>query len=166
MAGDYLTCPMCGFEFARGDTLCAHGCPLGSMCRLVRCPSCQYEFPETPAAVGYFRKLFRRKRSLPQAGDGTHLPETVRAASELRPGTQATVLCLGATATERHRTLTVFGVVPGASVTIVQQQPACVIKVGETELALDREIAREILVEPADTEPSGPRLVPEPLTTG
>jgi len=116
--------------------------------------------------VGLFRKFFRRGRSLPLAGDGTHLPETVRAASELRPGQQATVLCLGPTATERHRTLTVFGVVPGAAVTIVQQQPACVIKVGETELALDREIAREILVEPADTEPSGPRLVPEPLTTG
>ncbi len=78
------------------------------------------------------------------------------------------MLCLGATATERHRTLTVFGVVPGASVTIVQQQPACVIKVGETELALDREIAREILVEPQDSERTGagPRLVPEPVTTG
>ena len=59
-----------------------------------------------------------------------------------------------------------FGVVPGAVVTIVQQQPACVIKVGETELALDREIAREILVEPEDADLSGPRLVPEPQTTG
>ena len=166
MAGDYLNCPLCGFEFARGDTLCAHGCPLGAMCRLVRCPSCQYEFPETPAVVGLFRKFFQRRRSLPLAGESTHLPETVRAASELRPGQQATVLCLGPTATDRHRTLTVFGVVPGATITIVQQQPACVIKVGETELALDREIAREILVEPVEAELSGPRLVPEPQTTG
>ena len=160
MAGDYLTCPMCGFEFARGDTLCAHGCPLGALCRLVRCPGCQSEFPETPAAVGLFRKLFRTRRSLPQAPE-TRLPETVRAASDLRPGTRATVLCLGPSATERHRTLTVFGVVAGAELTVVQQVPACVIKVGETELALDREIAREILVEPA----AGPTLdSPVPTT--
>ena len=115
-----------------------------------------------PAAVGLFRKFFRRGKSLPMSADGTRLPENVRAASELRPGQQAKVLCLGATATERHRTLTVFGVVPGALVTIVQQQPACVIKVGQTELALDRVIAREILVEPEDADPPGPRLVPEP----
>ncbi len=149
MAGNYLNCPMCGFEFERGDTLCAHGCPLGSLCRLVRCPSCQYEFPETPAVVGLFRRMFRKGRSLPIAGQEPRLPETVRAVSDLRPGTRASVLCLGPTATERHRTLTVFGLVPGADVTVLQQQPACVIKVGETELALDREIAREILVEPA-----------------
>lgn len=166
MAGDYLTCPMCGFEFARGDTLCAHGCPLGSMCRLVRCPSCQYEFPETPAAVGLFRRLFTRRRSLPLAEQQATLPENVRAASDLRPGQRATVLCLGPTATERHRTLTVFGVVPGAGVTLVQKQPACVIKVGETELALDREIAREILVEPESEDPIGPRLVVEEEPAG
>jgi Fe2+ transport system protein FeoA len=165
MAGDYLTCPMCGFEFARGDTLCAHGCPLGSMCRLVRCPSCKYEFPETPAAVGLFRRIFVRRRALPVAGGETHLPETVRAASDLRPGQRATVLCVGSTASDRHRTLTVFGVVPGAELRIVQQQPACVIRVGETELALDREIAREILVEPAGKETGGPQLLPENSTS-
>ncbi|MCL7963611.1 MAG: ferrous iron transport protein A, partial [marine benthic group bacterium] len=126
------------------------------MCRLVRCPSCKYEFPETPAAVGLFRRIFVRKRSLPVAASETHLPETVRAASELRPGQRATVLCVGATASDRHRTLTVFGVVPGAELRIVQQQPACVIRVGETELALDREIAREILVEPAEMEGDRP----------
>jgi hypothetical protein len=32
----------------------------------------------------------------------------------------------------------------------VQQQPACVIQIGETELALDLEIARDILVQPLD----------------
>jgi Fe2+ transport system protein FeoA len=54
--------------------------------------------------------------------------------------------------------------VPGAELRIVQQQPACVIRVGETELALDREIAREILVEPAEMEGDRPQLVGEPAT--
>ncbi|MEJ2481945.1 MAG: FeoA family protein [Gemmatimonadota bacterium] len=115
--------------------------------------------------MGLFRRFFARRRSLPVAGGETHLPETVRAASDLSAGQRATVLCVGSTASDRHRTLTVFGVVPGADIRIVQQQPACVIRVGETELALDREIAREILVEPVGTESDGPRLVPESRTS-
>jgi DtxR family Mn-dependent transcriptional regulator/ferrous iron transport protein A len=84
------------------------------------------------------------------------LPEGVRTAGELAPGERATVLCLGPTATDRHRTLTVFGLGPGAQIAVIQQQPACVIQVGETELALDGEIARDILVEPVrEPEPVG-----------
>ena len=149
MADRYLTCPMCGFEFERGDTLCAHGCPLGSLCRLVRCPSCAYEFPEIPRTVSWAQRMFRRRRRLPLAADVAHaLPKHVRTADELESGERAKVLCLGASATDRHRTLTVFGVVPGAEIQMIQRQPACVIQVGETELALDPVIAQDILVEP------------------
>lgn len=149
MAERYLTCPMCGYAFERGDTLCAHGCPLGSLCRLVRCPSCAYEFPEIPRAVSWARRVFQRRRSLPLADDASHaLPKHVRTADELKSGERAKVLCLGASATDRHRTLTVFGVIPGVQIALIQRQPACVIQVGETELALDPEIARDILVEP------------------
>jgi Fe2+ transport system protein FeoA len=145
MAIDYLTCPMCGFEFERTDTLCAHGCPLGALCHLIRCPACEYEFPETPPAVSFVKRLFRRR--LPTV---TGLPPGVRTAAELRPGQKAKVLCLGSTVTDRHRTLTVYGLGPGAEITLVQQQPACVIQIGETELALDLDIARDILVQPLE----------------
>ena len=143
MAIDYLTCPMCGFEFERTDTLCAHGCPLGALCHLIRCPACEYEFPETPPAVSFVKRLFRRR--LPTV---TGLPPGVRTVAELRPGQKAKVLCLGSTVTDRHRTLTVYGLGSGAEITLVQQQPACVIQIGETELALDLDIARDILVQP------------------
>ncbi len=145
MAIDYLTCPMCGFEFERTDTLCAHGCPLGALCHLIRCPACEYEFPETPPAVSFVKRLFRRR--LPTV---TGLPPGVRTAAELRPGQKAKVLCLGSTVTDRHRTLTVYGLGSGAEITLVQQQPACVIQIGETELALDLDIARDILVQPLE----------------
>jgi Fe2+ transport system protein FeoA len=56
--------------------------------------------------------------------------------------------------TDRHRTLTVYGLGPDAEITLVQHQPACVIRIGETELAIDSDIARDILVQPLD-EPSG-----------
>ncbi len=55
----------------------------------------------------------------------------------------------GSTTSPRHQRLAVFGMVPGARITVIQQRPACVVKVDETELALDPEIARDILVHPA-----------------
>ena len=157
MAIDYLTCPMCGFEFERTDTLCAHGCPLGALCHLIRCPACEYEFPETPPAVSFVKRLFRRR--LPTV---TGLPPGVRTAAELRPGQKANVLCLGSTVTDRHRTLTVYGLGPGAEITLVQQQPACVIQIGETELALDLDIARDILVQPLEVEQDTGEPEPSP----
>jgi DtxR family Mn-dependent transcriptional regulator len=41
-----------------------------------------------------------------------------------------------------------LGVAPGCTVKLVQKQPAYVISVGETTLAIDRDIAREIYVHP------------------
>lgn len=148
MGSDYLNCPMCGFGFSREDTLCGHGCPLGAMCRLVQCPSCKYEFPETTPAVTWVQRLLRK---LPERAK---LPDGVVTAADLKPGEEATLICLGDTTSKRHRTLTVFGLVPGARIRLIQRQPACVVKVGETELALDPEIARDVLVAREDLMPA------------
>jgi Fe2+ transport system protein FeoA len=64
----------------------------------------------------------------------------------MRGGERAKVLCLGGGSSSRNNSLAVFGLVPGAEVTVVQQRPSCVLRVGETELALDTEIASDILV--------------------
>jgi Fe2+ transport system protein FeoA len=141
MVTRYLTCPLCGFEFERTDTLCAHGCPLGSMCHLIRCPSCEYEFPEAPRSVSWIKTLFRER---PEPATG--LPEGVRTVNDLQPGECARVVCLGPRHPARQGTLSVFGLVPGAAVTLVQRKPSCVVRIGETELALDSDIAAEILV--------------------
>lgn len=132
---------MCGFEFDKTDTLCAHGCPLGPMCSMNRCPSCNYEFPKTPKSVSWLRRLLGRKSERP-----SDLPEHVRSLRELKSGEPGRVLCMGP-ASERHNSLAVFGLVPGAEITLLQQQPACVIQIGETQLALDPEIAESILVD-------------------
>ena len=142
MASRYLTCPLCGFEFDRTDTLCAHGCPLGSMCNLVRCPSCHYEFAETYPKVSWLRRLLSRQPT--PVTD--HLPEQVQPASELPFGTEAEVMCVGGAGNGREDRLAVFGLAPGALITVIQQRPSCVLKIDETELALDPEIAAQILV--------------------
>jgi Fe2+ transport system protein FeoA/rubredoxin len=141
MASELLTCPLCGFGFDRTDTLCAHGCPLGAMCNLVRCPSCNYEFAETYPRESWMRKLFSKKT----VAAPSNLPTEVRPVSELGFGTRAEVLCVGGGESREDR-LAVFGLAPGAEVTVIQQKPSCVLKIDETELALDPEIAAQILV--------------------
>jgi Fe2+ transport system protein FeoA len=139
---EYLNCPLCGFEFEKLDTLCAHGCPLGGSCNFVRCPSCQYEFLEHQRKASWLNRLLGREEA-----QQPPFPEGVVPLKELKRGEQARVVCLGGDNGSRHNTLAVFGLVPEAEITLVQQLPSCVVRVGETELAVDPAIAREILVE-------------------
>jgi Fe2+ transport system protein FeoA len=139
IAPTYLHCPLCGFEFEKCDTACVHGCPLGRFCKLVRCPNCQYEFPERPESIGLLQRLFHRPQTAPARGDSIPL-------SELKDGESSELVCLSCTQTSRRNALAVFGLVPGSRVILQQKRPSFVVRVGETELALDEDIAREILV--------------------
>jgi len=51
---------------------------------------------------------------------------------------------------DRMDRLAALGVVPGSTVRLHQRAPSFVIEVGETTIALDPEIAREIYVKPAE----------------
>jgi Fe2+ transport system protein FeoA len=141
MAERVLTCPLCAFEFKRVDTICRHGCPLSSICNLVRCPSCAYEFPETPPQRSWFARLVRpNDDGRPEASC-----ETV-SVEKLAAGETAHVVCVAGQPDDRRNTLAVFGVTPGSEITLIQHRPSCVLRVGETELALDTDIAQRILV--------------------
>ena len=138
----FLHCPLCGMEFERIDTVCVHGCPLGASCNLVRCPTCSYEFPRTPRAPSWLRRLFGRATSAAQPRCGTTL-----GLDGLSAGERARVTRLTCRGSDRRNTLTVFGLVPGADITLLQRRPSFVVRVGQTELALDTEVARQILVQ-------------------
>lgn len=137
MAERYLTCPLCGFGFEPEDALCAHGCPLRSHCGLVRCPACDYEFTEQPKRGSWLDRLLGRAPEPPTEAECEAL-----SVDQLQAGQTASVLSLSGS----RNKLAVFGLVPGTEITLLQRRPACVVQVGETELALDREIARRILV--------------------
>jgi Fe2+ transport system protein FeoA len=128
-------------EFQPVDTVCAHGCPLGKDCNNVRCPNCNYEFPAAPKSFDWLRKLFRR-------GGKPRLPEDIEtmALDRLRSGERAELLSMSRMGAKRKNTLTVFGLMPGVEITLLQRHPSYVIRVGETELGLDRDIASQIFV--------------------
>jgi Fe2+ transport system protein FeoA len=106
----------------------------------VSCPNCDYEFPDKPQRTSWLWRLLRRKEP------DSLLPQNVITASHLQSGEQAEVVCLGSSKSPRYSALTVYGIEPGATITMIQQRPSCVIRIDETELALDPEIAQEILV--------------------
>ena len=67
--------------------------------------------------------------------------------SELRPGQAARVVELRTGDAARLDRLGAYGLVPGSLVQMAQAQPTYILRIGETEIAVDHDVAREIIVE-------------------
>jgi Fe2+ transport system protein FeoA len=78
-----------------------------------------------------------------------------RPLSRLRTGESGIIVRIASTAPERLVKLSSLGVMPGVRVTLVQRNPAVVLQIAATSIALDREVADDILIEPASVK-SGP----------
>ena len=145
-----LHCSMCGLDFEQTDSVCADSCPLGVACGHVRCPSCSFEFPAPGRASRWLGRIFGKTNGNGNGnGHATALAGSVSATLDRLPsGARCRLQRLGCTSSGRRNTLTVFGMVPGTEIMLLQRHPSYVVRVGETELGLDEEIAREIYVEP------------------
>lgn len=67
---------------------------------------------------------------------------------ELRSGASATIVRIEGTDPARLVKLSNLGLMPGARVRLLQKLPAVLLEVGETTVALDAAVARQILVDP------------------
>lgn len=70
-------------------------------------------------------------------------------ATRLREGEEATVAYLSTRARSRLERVATLGILPGSKVILLQRRPAYVLRVDETQLALDEDIVREVYVRPA-----------------
>jgi DtxR family transcriptional regulator, Mn-dependent transcriptional regulator len=68
--------------------------------------------------------------------------------TELAPGAECIIVRVESKRRTRADRLAAYGVTPGAVLTLQQKFPTFVVRVGETDLALDNEIASDILVCP------------------
>ncbi|MEI6512121.1 MAG: FeoA family protein [bacterium] len=59
---------------------------------------------------------------------------------------RATVVTINRHDGTHWRKLLAFGIVPGATLVVIQRFPAIVIRIGETEVALDLDTARLVTV--------------------
>jgi Fe2+ transport system protein FeoA len=151
--GNYLHCPLCGFEFVKQQTPCHQGCPLNKLCKLVCCPSCHYEFPPETRLTGWWRRLFGCREPAKPPGDLFSL-------RELDEGDHAELVRLTCEKVSRRNTLAVYGLVPGSRLVLQQKRPSFVVRVGETELALEADIAGELVVKRVASEGAGDVVCP------
>lgn len=68
--------------------------------------------------------------------------------SDLDAGERAVVACLEDPGHPRCRKLAGLGLLPGVPVEVLQRRPMYVLRLGYTELALDRELAARVRVRP------------------
>jgi DtxR family transcriptional regulator, Mn-dependent transcriptional regulator len=76
------------------------------------------------------------------------LPPLVQPLAQLRVGDEGRIVYIAPRDPERLVQLANLGLAPGARIHLQQIRPAAVVRVGETTLALDPEIAGEIYVKP------------------
>lgn len=74
-------------------------------------------------------------------------PLTLRLA-DMQVGTNGRVGLLGSRRGGRLERLGAMGLVPGVTLRLLQKRPAYVVQVGETEIAVDHDLAAEIFVRP------------------
>ncbi len=75
-----------------------------------------------------------------------HMRPLVMPMTDLEPGSRARIVFIAPRNHGRMDRLSTLGIVPGTEVTLHQKKPAFVVRAGETELALDTDIAGEIYV--------------------
>jgi Fe2+ transport system protein FeoA len=146
-----MKCRLCGYEFEVDSLTCHTGCPFGDHCHLICCPNCGYQVVDDSRStlVRFVDRVFRRspRGEADRERARRVIEERLVPLSHVAAGHSALVRRLDLGAGSRANRLTVFGLAPGATVTVVQRRPAPVVRIGETELALGREILDLIWVE-------------------
>ena len=79
--------------------------------------------------------------------DRSELGSIVMSLDKLPPGARGRVMYVETKKHDRLDKLASFGLVPGAIVTMHQRQPSLVVRIGETQLAMDELIARSVQVQ-------------------
>lgn len=141
-----MRCQLCGYEFNTSGLACHAKCPMGSHCNLICCPNCGYQVVDESKSwlAGLFRNWWGKAKQV-QPQPANRPPMTVPL-SHVPAGEKVTIHSLGQMSANRLTQLTVFGLIPGGLVEILQHDPAPVIRIGETDLALSEEILDQIWV--------------------
>jgi Fe2+ transport system protein FeoA len=141
-----MHCPLCNFEFDEQDMTCHMSCAFNRQCAVICCPNCGYQMVDESRThiASWLRKRLGAKPKL------TLVPAdpSLSSVSALQPGQSATVVTVAGGDSNRQERLSMYGIMPGALITLRQRQPAFVLHIGFTELSLDRDVADSILVEP------------------
>ena len=142
-----MRCPMChGLLDATAQAQACQSCPLyhlarGCRLQLIRCPTCGYH--SLPGEE-------RAPRQMLPAVEPLHMEDGAAPCplNELAVGAQACLVGFDSLTERDLQRLMAYGLVPGARLKVLQRVPAYILKIYETELALEHSLVKAIYVHP------------------
>ena len=133
-----MKCEFCGYEFTKEQAgQACRGCPI-SQCNLIKGPRCGYETLPEPKFVKSIKKALGKKEGVKHGKKPLPL---------LNEGEKATVVELLKEDKKSLHRLMAMGVMPGMPIEILQRKPTYVLELGNTQIAIDKEMAEKIIVE-------------------
>ena len=140
-----MRCPLCGYEFEASAKSCHSSCAFNESCGIICCPNCGYQIPDERKSrlANTVRRFLARNKQ-----EETVLPP-VRPLSTLRGGQSGKVVAVNSINHSRVERLNILGLTTESHVKVEQRNPTFVVRVGFTEISIEREIADDILVEVA-----------------
>jgi DtxR family Mn-dependent transcriptional regulator len=122
----------------------------------VETQACAMEHVLNPGVVDNICTILNHPKTCPHGHDIPQGPcckeksrtiaPAIQSLDQLRPGESGRILYIETTNLARLDSLTTFGMLPGSVVKVYQRQPSFVVIIGETQLALDREILGHVHV--------------------
>lgn len=151
-----VICPMCRstLDPDAQARACQH-CPLhhlheGCTLQMIRCPVCGYHSLATEVETVDETGV---EMEVPVGADDVGAAPAATASSrrldELLDTNDGVVTGFNDISERAMRRLMAYGVVPGARFKLLQRRPAYILQVGQTELALESEIAASVCVDAA-----------------
>lgn len=137
-----LNCSMCGYDFDADGQAACQSCPLHQGCTMVCCPACGYTTIDHTQSglVRRISKLWQRRKG------HTRRNGLYPTLEQISPGTRAKVFAFHEMEKRQIENLQAFGLSPGQWVRVIQHAPVTVVEVGNTELALEGELAGQVIM--------------------
>ena len=141
MNATHVTCPLCGHRFLPEGRSGCGACPLAKGCAFVCCPACGYQIPDTDRSlIGRWLAAGFRRRVAPAGAAPPPL-------ADVPAGWSARIAETGGASAPRRQQLRAYGLEALTWVRVIQHRPVTVIVVAGTELALEAELARRVVVD-------------------
>ena len=142
-----LTCPLCGHRFEAAGHVACKSCPLQSGCQVVCCPACGYQTVDPHKSLfGRLAQTLFNSFRLP--GGASRLDRVGLTLADVPPGWRARVAGFtDRVSPDRQARLQAYGLIQNYWVRVVQHSPVTVVRLDNTELALETELAGEIQVQ-------------------
>jgi Fe2+ transport system protein FeoA len=135
-----MSCPLCGARFDPDTEIACGSCPMHGACTLACCPECGY----TTVDIGSSRSAGLLAKLFPTRKQETIVAATLDVAAL---GEDVAIAGFAEDMTTGHRELLrAYGIEPGRIVRVGQHSPVTVVRVDETEIALEADLARLIFI--------------------